>query len=157
LLDDRAYLSRRVGDDWLTKTCHLVLMHKWFDAIARGEKTVEYRLADYWSRRILGCNHVVFHRGYTTRTMTFEIASIAVTGNQLEIHLGKRLDGSCCPVCGSPVHATADPKRDVCINAQAHNGQPYFLFRNHAREEFPEPPLVPFLEKRLLKECNCEG
>jgi len=66
-------------------------------------------------------------------------------------------NGSSCPVCGSPVHATADPKRDVCINAQAHNGQPYFLFRNHAREEFPEPPLVPFLEKRLLKECNCEG
>jgi len=68
--------------------------------------------------------------------------------------------GPRCPVCGSPVHSTADPKKDLCINAKAHNGQPYFLFRNHAREEFPEPSLDPVVERQLAQCCsrkNCEG
>ena len=67
--------------------------------------------------------------------------------------------GPCCPVCGSPVHSTADPKKDVCINAEAHGGQPYILFRNHPREQFPEPPLDPVVEKLLAQSCsrrNCE-
>ena len=76
-------------------TLHLVLKGKWYDMIATGEKTEEYReTKPYWIKRILedspaklpeltpGSRHlllrtkyerVCFHRGYTSQTMTFEI------------------------------------------------------------------------------------
>jgi len=78
----------------LSKICHLILKHKYYDAIDRGEKTVEYRRnTAYWRRRILDCDRVVFHRGYSSTTMTFEIAFIAGDEEQIEIHLGKRMGG----------------------------------------------------------------
>jgi len=85
-------------NDEKNKTCHLVLKHKWYDLIEKGEKTVEYRDdTPYWRARILGCDRVTFHRGYTKTTMTFEITFksyglFALVQGQIEIHLGKRIE-----------------------------------------------------------------
>lgn len=81
---------------------HLVLKHKWYDLIESGQKTVEYRdMTPYWINRIIkkhnsnGGNTVIFHKGYTNVTMTFEIRMIVCNTptEKIEIHLGKRLDG----------------------------------------------------------------
>lgn len=62
---------------------HLVLKHKWFDMIERGEKPEEYReITPYWTRRIGIYDYVVFHRGYTSRTLIRRFLSVHVgTGN----------------------------------------------------------------------------
>lgn len=99
------------------KTLHLVLKSKWYDKIASGEKTSEYReCKPYWNKRFTGfsdisCLHgvnlqhlfydkVVFHKGYTNETMSFEIKpyiDITTEPNDLgldkcwEIKLGKRI------------------------------------------------------------------
>lgn len=79
-------------------TLHLVLKGKWYDLIASGEKTEEYREAKpYWIKRILDNSsskllgvasipllfslrskyeRVCFHRGYTSQTMIFEIKDV---------------------------------------------------------------------------------
>ena len=81
-------------------TLHLVLKNKWYEMIESGEKTEEYReTKHYWIKRILGVStpslpvltsiarqiskqskfeRVCFHRGYTNRTMIFEIKGISV-------------------------------------------------------------------------------
>lgn len=80
-------------------TLHLILKGKWYDLIASGEKTEEYREAKpYWIKRIfddssaklLGVasipllfslrakyERVCFHRGYTSQTMTFKIKDVS--------------------------------------------------------------------------------
>lgn len=85
------------------KTLHLVLKHKWYDKIASGEKTSEYREAKpYWNKKFTGGVHilvraalfmpmrfeqkteyktVIFHKGYTKETMEFEIAGIYLIQN----------------------------------------------------------------------------
>lgn len=93
------------------KTLHLVLAGKWYDLIDCGAKTSEYRACTpYWNNRFmkhelfpgLSCGKyktVVFHRGYTNKTMKFQIDSIRMTiePNDLgldkcwEIKLGQRL------------------------------------------------------------------
>lgn len=94
------------------KTLHLVLKSKWFDKIASGEKTSEYReCKPYWNKRFWGLetanmkivrrpyDTVVFHRGYTATTIEFRIIEIQTTTepNDLglawcwEIKLGQRL------------------------------------------------------------------
>jgi len=66
-------------------------MYKWYDAIERGEKKVEYRAnTRYWRRRIVDCRYIVFHRGYTRTTMTFKIKFVALNGPQIEIHLDRK-------------------------------------------------------------------
>lgn len=62
------------------KTLHLILKHKWYDMIASGEKTEEYRnLGDYWNNRIWkGYQFVCFHRGYTKNTMSFIIKDVVI-------------------------------------------------------------------------------
>jgi hypothetical protein len=103
----------------MTKTLHLVLKSKWYDKIASGEKTSEYRACSkYWNKRFVGYDFdttyaypicvnqdvkhydtVVFHKGYTNNTMEFEIKSIGITTepNDLEINrcweikLGQRI------------------------------------------------------------------
>ena len=81
-------------------TLHLVLKGKWYDMIASGEKTEEYREPKpYWIKRILDGSSakqpelaplprqlsiqtkyesVCFHRGYTSQTMTFEFKDVSV-------------------------------------------------------------------------------
>lgn len=104
------------------KTLHLVLKGCWYDKIASGEKTSEYReCKPYWNKRfaynptkMAMLNHctkalldvktdytqVVFHRGYTSETMEFEIKYISFLyklPNDLnapmcyEIKLGRRI------------------------------------------------------------------
>ena len=81
------------------KTLHLVLKSKWFDKIAAGEKTSEYRACTpYWNNRFmknemfpgLSCHKyktVVFHRGYTNETMEFNIRFISLTHLPNDLHL----------------------------------------------------------------------
>lgn len=64
-------------------TLHLVLKRKWYEMIASGEKTEEYReLKPYWQRRLFAgvvfghlvfedFDFVCFHLGYTKETMVF--------------------------------------------------------------------------------------
>lgn len=85
------------------KTLHLVLKHKWYEKIASGEKTSEYReCKPYWNKKFAGSTSVlvraalsmpmrfggkteyktvVFHKGYTNETMEFEIAGIYLIQN----------------------------------------------------------------------------
>jgi len=61
----------------LNQVVHFVLKKKWFDMIASGEKTVEYRkFGGYWANRLYGKNIAVFHFGYTKKIMIFEIKRI---------------------------------------------------------------------------------
>ena len=99
---------------------HLTLTGHWYDKIASGEKTREYReCKPYWNKRFTGSEqildtadmapyrkpvdckytHVIFHRGYTATTMEFEIKGlnrIRFMPNDLnsnlcwELELGKR-------------------------------------------------------------------
>lgn len=60
------------------KSLKLVLKKKWYEMIASGEKTEEYRdITDYWNRRISGkmYKYVTFYLGYTKNRpfMTFEL------------------------------------------------------------------------------------
>ncbi len=104
------------------KILHLVLKGSWYDKIASGEKTSEYRAHNsYWDRRLVGGNliavgapkspemafrfntpydRVVFHRGYTSKTMEFKIAGLWLlvgkpndlnADNCWEIKLGARI------------------------------------------------------------------
>ena len=96
-------------------TLHLVLKHKWYDLIASGKKKVEYRaMSEYWSSRLLletnngspvkvkTYDSVVFHKGYTSIVMEWEIKKIDVGHGDpvmgadpdypvFRIHLGERL------------------------------------------------------------------
>lgn len=85
------------------KTLHLVLKHKWYDKIASGEKTSEYRACSpYWNKRlsiwhetingrVCDCSSmyetVIFHRGYTAETMEFEIKFIGITTEKNDLNL----------------------------------------------------------------------
>lgn len=103
------------------KTLHLVLKGKWYDKIESGKKTSEYReCKPYWNKRFTGMSEsyfqsllgdgvcapqkyatVVFHKGYTSKTMEFAIVWIKTLINQpndlglaicWEIKLGQRLN-----------------------------------------------------------------
>lgn len=55
------------------------LAHHWFDEIESGRKTVEFREGKpYWDVRLLGhrVKTITFSRGYSKRTMTFEVQGI---------------------------------------------------------------------------------
>lgn len=90
------------------KILHLVLKRKWWDMIASGVKTEEYReIKHHWIKRLCFCRHqqgceysaaaeeclscastgeymcypyeqVCFHFGYTSQTMTFKIEDISI-------------------------------------------------------------------------------
>ena len=87
------------------KVLHLVLKHKWYDMIASGEKTEEYReLNPYYINRF--CNgggyvldspnpfqeytHVCFHRAYTSTVIYVELKGISI--------------GICNPAWGDPAY-----------------------------------------------------
>lgn len=84
---------------------HLPMMYKWFDKIASGEKTTEYReCSAYWNQRFekYHYNLVRFQRGYykNPANMLFEIKNIHKWhgANDLNlpvvwaIELGERID-----------------------------------------------------------------
>ena len=64
-----------------SKELHLVLKHKWYDMIATGEKTEEYReIKRYYEKKFYNNDytHIVFHRGYTKTTMKYAINSLTI-------------------------------------------------------------------------------
>lgn len=66
----------------MPKTLHLTLTFHWWEEIAEGRKTCEYRrFCEGWRKRLNGLQRgdlVVFHRGYTGRTFTRQIESIRI-------------------------------------------------------------------------------
>ena len=91
------------------KTLHLVLAGKWYDLIDCGAKTSEFRACTpYWNKRFIErieytdgpvyipplvfmvkYDAVVFHRGYTNKTMKFQIDSIRITTEPNDLHENK--------------------------------------------------------------------
>lgn len=64
-----------------SKELHLVLKHKWYDMIATGEKTEEYReIKRYYEKKFYNNDytHIVFHRGYTKTTMKYAINILTI-------------------------------------------------------------------------------
>lgn len=91
-------------------TLKLVLKKKWFDMIASGEKTEEYReITRYWKKRMYNCklrhyDKVTFYLGYAKDrpSMTFALDNIMIDRGKYNwgaepgklyyvIKLGKRL------------------------------------------------------------------
>lgn len=73
---------------------HLTLLRRWFDAIARGEKTWEYRsIKPYWTRRLVKRHYdeVHFRNGYSPRVpfMRVEFKGVEITKD----HNGKTCYG----------------------------------------------------------------
>lgn len=75
----------------MSRTLHLVLKSKWYDLIDCGKKTSEYReCKPYWNGRLaIKYDTVVFHKGYTSTTMEFEIKSIGITTEPNDLSLDK--------------------------------------------------------------------
>ena len=75
------------------KILHLNLYRKYFDAIANGTKTIEYRdKTDYWKKRIEGREYdiIKFRNGYAkdAPTMLVEYKGYNI-GKEYELKLGK--------------------------------------------------------------------
>ncbi len=99
-----AWLDAR-DDDRITRrtkpiTVAAVLARKWYDEIAAGRKTIEYRdICDYWDARLWApdvrghIGAIKFSRAYTATNMIWEV--VRVDRNEqdgcYEIHLGRRL------------------------------------------------------------------
>ena len=78
------------------RVLHLNLYRKYFDAIAAGTKTIEYRdKTDYWKKRIEGKEYdiIKFRNGYakTAPTMLVEYGGYDIT-DRYEIKLGKIIE-----------------------------------------------------------------
>lgn len=79
----------------MNKNLHLTLKYHWYDEIESGKKNIEYRdNTPYWRKRIIenNPNIVIFHKGYTSRIMKFEISRIIVDVEFIEIHLGDKIE-----------------------------------------------------------------
>ena len=75
------------------KILHLNLFRKYFDEIANGTKTIEYRdKTDYWKKRIEGREYdiIKFRNGYAkdAPTMLVEYKGYNI-GKEYELKLGK--------------------------------------------------------------------
>ena len=85
----------------MTKILHLNLFRKYFDQIAEGIKTIEYRdKTDYWKKRIEGKEYdfIKFRNGYRkdAPTMLVEYKGYSLghteVGEQYELKLGKIIE-----------------------------------------------------------------
>ena len=63
------------------KILHLTLKKKWFDMIASGQKTEEYReIKDYWAKRLLkDYDAILFRNGYSKDAPRFLIEYKGIT------------------------------------------------------------------------------
>ena len=78
------------------KILHLNLYRKYFDQIAEGTKTIEFRdRTDYWKKRLVNREYDVikFRNGYATNapTMLVEYGGYDIT-DRYEIKLGKIIE-----------------------------------------------------------------
>lgn len=76
---------------------HLTLLKKWFDLIASGKKTKEYRdIKPYWTKRLLGkkFDEIYFKNGYSKNApfMRVEWKGIKKENEKYVIILGKVLE-----------------------------------------------------------------
>jgi len=66
----------------MSKTLHLKLTYHWWEEIAEGRKTCEYRrFTEGWRKRIGGLTKgdtIVFHRGYTNVTLVRTVETVRV-------------------------------------------------------------------------------
>ena len=79
------------------KILHLNLYRKYFDAIANGTKTTEYReVTPYWSKRLEGRHYDVikFRNGYAKKApeMIVEYKGMYTTDSQYAIVLGEIIE-----------------------------------------------------------------
>ena len=78
------------------KILNLNLYRKWFDEIANGIKTLEYReKTDYWKKRIEGREYdiIKFRNGYAKNAPTMLVEYKGYTiGKDYELKLGKVLE-----------------------------------------------------------------
>ena len=79
------------------KILHLNLFRKYFDEIANGTKTIEYRdKTDYWKKRIEHKEYDVikFRNGYAkiAPTMVVEYKGMGIDDGRYAIQLGKILE-----------------------------------------------------------------
>ncbi|MBU4308272.1 MAG: ASCH domain-containing protein [Nanoarchaeota archaeon] len=79
------------------KILHLTLLKKWFDLIASGKKTKEYRkIKPYWNKRLVGkkFDEIYFKNGYSKNApfMRVEFKSIKKEKENYVIYLGKVLE-----------------------------------------------------------------
>jgi len=76
---------------------HLTLLKKWFDLIASGDKTKEFRdIKPYWTKRLLGKNfdEIYFKNGYSKNApfMRVEWKGMKKENGKYVILLGKVLE-----------------------------------------------------------------
>ena len=80
----------------MNRILHLNLFRKYFDQIAEGTKTIEYRdRTDYWKRRIENREYDVikFRNGYAKNAPTMLVEYKGYTiGKDYELKLGKILE-----------------------------------------------------------------
>ena len=84
------------------KVLHLNLYRKYFDAILKGEKTIEYRdITPYWSKRLEGRHYDVikFRNGYAKDAPTmlveyegYDVGFNALCEEKYMINLGKIIE-----------------------------------------------------------------
>ena len=79
------------------KILHLNLYRKYFDAILKGEKTIEYRdFSPYWSKRLENRYYDViqFRNGYAkvAPTMVVEYKGMGIDDGRYAIELGSILE-----------------------------------------------------------------
>lgn len=66
----------------MTRTLHLTLHARWFDAIARGQKCNEYRdRTPFWQTRLEGRTYdqVQFRNGYSPTAPTMRVQCLGIT------------------------------------------------------------------------------
>ena len=79
------------------KILHLNLYRKYFDAILKGEKKIEYReITPYWSKRLEGRHYYVikFRNGYRKDApeMIVKFEGMCVSGSEYAITLGNIME-----------------------------------------------------------------
>ena len=79
------------------RVLHLNLYRKYFDAILKGTKTIEYRdITPYWSKRLEGRYYYVikFRNGYAkvAPEMVVEYKGIDIDNGKYAIQLGEILE-----------------------------------------------------------------
>jgi len=79
------------------KNLHLTLKKKWFDLIASGEKTVEYReYKPYWEKRLIGkgFQEVHFRNGYRKNSPFMRVECLGISfPDTFQPRNGEKLNG----------------------------------------------------------------
>lgn len=78
------------------QSLHLVLKHCWFEKIKSGQKRAEYReCKDFWNKKFEPIvsgqkkmwKFVIFHDGYTDKTIRYTLVSIKIINAANDLNL----------------------------------------------------------------------